>query len=144
MILFAVLTVIFSLIGVLCLRKKFSYGVVAIVVMSSIAAGIVWTIIETSRWYIEGPDTEEVVTERIEIIDFKKFLENEYHTKPKHITKVVVNDTITHPFVVCKETRLRKEINMFWPLGHSVNIKYELNTNKKDHALFQAHKDSVN
>jgi len=147
MVLFLAITLFFFLIGVLCLRKKFSYGIFPIAFASSVSAGIICLVVHTSMWYTNGPDTSDVVEVNDTLLnrDYDSFLKNESQIADLNdIKKVVINDTIKRPFIKYKKTMLRKDIGMLWKVGYNTRSDFVLYVNKSDYELFKAAKDSVN
>jgi hypothetical protein len=111
MILFSSITAVLSLIGILCLRKRFSYGIIPIIITSSLVACVLCTIVNVSAWYTAGPDSSKEVVNIYRISDFEDFTKGKFDVaKVRDINKVFINDTITTPYIVKTETELRKDI----------------------------------
>ncbi len=146
MITFLIITGVLVLIGLMCLKRKFSF-ITPIVLMSAVIAGIICSIINVSLYKIEGPDkvwNDTIVykSNQKEFIMTNKFVIGTQFDYDD-ISNIIVNDIIKTPYLEEIKENQRKDMNLIWNIGYSNIIKVSLVLNRNQYEIYKTFKDSL-
>lgn len=145
MVLYFSLTALLALIGVLCLRKRFSYGIIPIVIVSSIISCVVCSVYDSVWCLTSEPDYTDVDT----VVVKSKNMELPDNGRKLYGTSYSVNDIDTvviskgKPHFEIIKTRMKKDVGMPFDVTVNETVYRVLFLNKKDYAIFNAYKDSL-
>ena len=144
---FLIITAILSLIGWGCLRKRFSLGIVPIMLISSLISGLICIVLNVSIYKIQGPDKVWNDTIRYESTQLKFSITKTSVIGTRfdldEITKVVVEDSLKVPYInlICRNES--KDMNLIWDMGFSDDVECILYLNPKQHGIYKAFRDSL-
>lgn len=144
---FLIITVILALIAWGCLRKKFSFGFVPSVFVSSIISGIICVILNVATYRIDGPDKiwndtlcYESQQDKFSITK-KSVIGTDFDLD--EINKVIVKDTLKTPYIRVVRRHESKNMNLIWDIGFKDNVKYILYLNPKQYEIYKTFRDSL-
>ena len=150
MILYLSVIAVLSLIGIVCLKRKMSLGIIPIVIVSSIVAGVVCIAYSTSEFY-RTLDSHEIDIDTISIpsrdaiyapcgdIAIATAREN---YSIDDLTSVKISN-VKVPTVQIVIKRRRADLGLAYNIGYNKTLATNLVLNKKDYGIFKAYKDSL-
>jgi len=144
---FVTLSVIFCAVSIICLKRKFNWGVVPTIVISCIVAGILSSIIETVKFYNGyGPNIveveERIFENRDSIIDMEKTNIFGSIIEFDEVNRVIRDDTLKTSYLSFTKTYHDKDIGLFFNVGTVEYSNIYLHLNKEDYAIYKAFRDS--
>lgn len=150
MILYLSVITVLSLIGIVCLKRKMSLGIIPIVIVSSIVAGVVCIAYSTSEFY-RTLDSHKINIDTISIpardsiyapcgnIAIATDREN---YSIDDLTSVKISN-VKVPTVQIVIKRRRADLGLVYNIGYNKTLATNLILNKKDYGIFKAYKDSL-
>lgn len=150
MILYLSVIAILSFIGIACLKRRMSLGIIPIVVVSSIVAGVVCIAYSTSEFYNTW-DSHEIDIDTISTpardsiyapcgdIAIATAKEN---YSIDGLTSVKISN-VKVPTIQIVIKRRRADLGLVYNIGYDKTLATNLVLNKKDYGVFKAYKDSL-
>lgn len=150
MILYLSVIAVLSFIGIICLKRKMSLGIIPIVIVSSIVAGVVCIAYSTSEFY-KTLDSHEINIDTISTPakdsiyapcgDIAIATAGENYSIDDLTSVKISNVKVPTVQVVIK--RRRADLGLAYDIGYNKTLATNLVLNKKDYGIFKAYKDSL-